>query len=274
MQDEDFSAAFDEAVESGHTEDEPSKDEPVSDETPESEVTTSETPEKDETAVDEHTEGDEPPEADEPPKADEPSKEDEDAAVWKQRYKTLQGMFKAEVAREVREQLNAAKPAVEPEEQPANNEDEALLKEAMEEYPHLMRAITALVNKTKTEVEERIRSEYAPIAKTVESDARERHFAAIKKAHPDFDAVVKELPSWVDAQPAYLRSGYQSVLASGTADDVIDLLYRFKETRAKPQGRRFEAAEVVHTRRTPVIPRGESDRDDYDAAFEEAVSRN
>ena len=273
MQDEEFSEAFDEAIEDGRTTDEPSESEPTESET------TSETPEKSETAVDEHTEESEPLETDESSKADELSKvdepskadEEEDAALWKQRYKTLQGMFKAEVAREVREQLNAAKANVEPEEQPADNEDETLLREAVEEYPHLMRAITALVNKTKAEVEARIRNEYAHIVRTVENDARERHFAAIRRAHPDFDTVVKELPSWVDEQPAYLRSSYQSVLTSGTADDVIDLINRFKETRAKP--RRIEAAEVVRTRRAPAIPRGELDKDDYDAAFEEAASR-
>ena len=268
MQDEDFSAAFDEAIENERTTDESSEDELT-----ENEATTSETLEKSDTTVEEHVEESEPLEVDEPSEVEKPPKadEEEDAALWKQRYKTLQGMFKAEVAREVRQQLDAMKANVEPEEQPADNEDEVLLKEALEEYPHLMRAITVLVNKTKAEVEERIRNEYAHIVSAVENDARERHFAAIRRAHPDFDAVVKELPSWVDEQPAYLRSSYQSVLTSGTADDVIDLINRFKETRAKP--RRIEAAEVVRTRRTPAIPRGEPDKDDYDAAFEEAASR-
>jgi hypothetical protein len=223
------------------------------------------------------------------PAGDAPS-EDDDPAVWKQRYKTLQGMFKAEVAREVQQQLQAKNATHEPPPSadsadggPQTADDaEALLDEVKQDFPNLMKAVDLLVKRAET----RIRSEYAPVAETVANSARERHFNAIRSVHEDFDQVKDRLKSWVDQQPAYLRPGYEAVLSHGTTEDVIDLLNRYKQSMgirkaapSKPnqdraRQRAAEAAEVVRTRSAPVVPRGEPDKNDYEAAFAEAVSRS
>ena len=276
---DDFSAAFDEATASDPTPDPEPEPGPEPDPEPSPEPSPDPAPEPEPAP--------EPDPAPTPPKSDD---DDPNSATWEQRYKTLQGMFKAEVAREVRTQLSAAPPAEQPPARPSEpasadgGEEEQALNEAMEEYPHLMRAVSTLVKKTQAETESRIRADYAPVAKTVETDARERHFSAIRSAHSDFDVVVRDLPAWVEQQPAYLQPGYKAVLSGGTAEDVIDLVSRFKEAKGlnkptpkpsdNPARRQAEAAEVVRTRGAPAIPRGEPDKDDYESAFDEAVSRS
>lgn len=276
-----FSAAFDEATENdGPKPGEPPADEPPADELP-----------ADEPPADEPPAGEPPaPPIEEPPAPPANPDSDPNSATWEQRYKTLQGMFKAEVAREVSQQLNNRKADEPPADKamPADtpeadeDEDEQALNEAMQDFPQLMRAVNGLVKK---EVD-RVRAEYAPVVNTVASDARERHFAAIRSAHGDFDEVKGRLADWVNEQPAYLQPGYKAVLSGGTTEDVIDLVSRYKQqkgvrapepTPTQPNDtsrRQAEAAEVVRTRGAPLIPRGEPDKDDYDAAFDEAVSRS
>lgn len=283
--DDEFSAAFGEATQADTPASEPA-DDPEGDE-PEGAPPADEgkpESEEDEAAKTDEPAGDEP--AGDVPPAPAPEDED-DPALWKQRYKTLQGMFKAEVAREVHRQLQdrhePPPPAAQADGKPETpDEDSAALEEAMQDFPHLMKAVELMVKKA----EEKIRQEYAPVAETVASSARERHFAAIRSAHGDFDTVKAGLKDWVDQQPSYLRPGYEAVLYGGSAEDVIDLVTRYKESKGirsaaptshKPDRARqqaAEAAEVVRTRSAPVVPRGEPDKDDYEAAFAEAVSRS
>lgn len=291
-----FGAAFDEVADAtqGGADDVPEGDEaPKPDDTPEDtpEDKPEDKPEDAPAPGGDAVQGDDAPAPEpEPQPAGDP--DDEDPAVWKQRYKTLQGMFKAEVAREVGRQLQARDEPAAPKAAPADAggdatpEDadaEAVLNEAMQDFPHLMKAVDLLVKRT----EERIRSEYAPVANTVAETARERHFAAIRAAHSDFDTVKTGLAEWVEKQPSYLRPGYEAVLSGGTAEDVIDLVARFKESQGirKPveppsprvdatRRRQAEAAEVVRPRGAVVVPQGEPDPDDYESAFEAAASRH
>jgi hypothetical protein len=44
------------------------------------------------------------------------------------------------------------------------------------------------------------------------------------------DSVVK----WVEQQPAYLKHAYNSVIQSGTAEEVTDLIHRYEQANGKP----------------------------------------
>ena len=81
-----------------------------------------------------------------------------------------------------------------------------------------------------------IRQEVAPLKETQAKTARDEHYAAIYKAHPDADSVAesKELSDWIDSKPSFARDGYRAVLQKGTAAQVVELFTAFKtETTPK-----------------------------------------
>lgn len=81
-----------------------------------------------------------------------------------------------------------------------------------------------------------IRQDIAPLKDTQAKTARDEHYAAIYKAHPDADSVAesKELSDWIDSKPSFARDGYRAVLQKGTAAQVVELFTAFKtETTPK-----------------------------------------
>ncbi|UZZ08948.1 hypothetical protein NDO41_16255 [Ectopseudomonas mendocina] len=74
------------------------------------------------------------------------------------------------------------------------------------------------------------------ISATEEQISREQelHFAKIYSAHPDASDVAgsQKFKSWVAAQPSHLRTAYENVISSGTADQVIAMLNDFKSSQS------------------------------------------
>lgn len=113
---------------------------------------------------------------------------------------------------------------------------------------------------------------------------RERHAAVIASAHPDWRDIAgdPELIRFIEDQPGYLASAMRRVVACGDADEVVELLTHFKESRrrdqaasreADRQGRRArlaQAAEAVPARPSGP-PRGRPDKADFAAAWTEAA---
>jgi hypothetical protein len=56
------------------------------------------------------------------------------------------------------------------------------------------------------------------------------HYNAIAKAHPDIDEIVNTgvLTTWVNNQEDYNRKHFESIMAKGSADDVIGMATEFK----------------------------------------------
>lgn len=86
-----------------------------------------------------------------------------------------------------------------------------------------------------------LRKEIESLQQHKQEDAAAAHFRAIYEKHPDADSIAesKELVEWVDAQVdalpsavrADVRAGYQRVLSSGSAQEVVELLDAFKAGR-------------------------------------------
>ncbi|HEY6612759.1 MAG TPA: hypothetical protein VIZ86_16720 [Pseudomonas sp.] len=101
--------------------------------------------------------------------------------------------------------------------------------------------------------------------------AANAHESAIYGAHPDADSIgeSQEFSAWINAkinaQPAYLRestrAGYQQVLASGSAAEVIDLLSAFKGDtgRTQPAADAKSAAKAAVAGVKPSVPASLSD---------------
>lgn len=213
-----------------------------------------------------------------------------EAKRWKDRYSTLQGKYNAEVARAQRGNggSNADDPSAAPKPvvpaaapQPESDEDDQLLAELDEQLPTVAKAVRKLIAKERQAIEQQVLGRIAPIEQTAQDAARERHFNTIRAAHQDFDEVVTspDLAAWVDEQPAYLAASYRAVMERGTAQDVVDLLSRFKKESGYAPAPATQSAQAPNPRanalRSAAAPRLRShaaipnrvDRNDFDAAW-------
>jgi hypothetical protein len=121
----------------------------------------------------------------------------------------------------------------------------------------------------------------APIAHSYAQTESNQFRATVLEAHVDYDAVYPKLEPWINKQPAYLQSGMREAYNSGSAQDVIDMVTRFKKesgvvdttppapTEGDASGRKATVLTPVPSRRTTPKPSGE-DPNDYDGAFAEA----
>ena len=122
------------------------------------------------------------------------------------------------------------------------------------------------------------------------------HISAIRGAHEDFDNLKdnKDVTVWIKEQPSYLQKSLMDVYTKGEAEDVIDLLSRYKKDRglgiktdeAIVQGKErkdeiknkvqetIDNLSAVKTKDRPIhIKQKSNNTEDFDAAFEEAASR-
>jgi hypothetical protein len=74
-----------------------------------------------------------------------------------------------------------------------------------------------------------IASSMAPYLRTIDILADRSQLSELQGAVTDYDNVAGQLTSWAASQPAYLRSAYESVIKSGTAAEVVDLINRYKQ---------------------------------------------
>lgn len=112
----------------------------------------------------------------------------------------------------------------------------------------------------------------------------ERHKTAVASAHPDFEAVASDpdLLAWIEEQPAFIASSLSRVVETGTAEEVIELLDRYKKDRGKQQAaareeksragaeRRAREAAAVKSR-SAGPPREKQAAQDFESAWIEAV---
>jgi hypothetical protein len=135
-----------------------------------------------------------------------------------------------------------------------------------------------------------VNQDVAPVLQRQTVDAETRHFATIKAAHSDYDAVIADVPGWIQKQPKYLQTALQAAYDGGDAEAVTDLISRFKEstgrvtpqkseqTPASPKPATDPAAAAalapVSSKRSTASPgAGAPDMNDFDGAFDEAASK-
>ena len=108
-------------------------------------------------------------------------------------------------------------------------EDDVELRTLAEEYPDIAAPLLKQIEALKTEVREtRNLTE-----EERKQETTKRHFQTIRSAHPDFDTVVSDdgFTEWLEQQtPTWRR-----IAEAGTADEVVELLSRFKGEAAPPQ---------------------------------------
>lgn len=90
-----------------------------------------------------------------------------------------------------------------------------------------------------------LRKEIESLQMHKQEDAAAAHYRAIYEKHPDADSIAesKELVEWIDSQVAAVpsavradvRAGYERVLSSGSAQEVVELLNAFKAGRNPQQ---------------------------------------
>lgn len=129
--------------------------------------------------------------------------------------------------------------------------------------------------------EAKIASILEPIQKERAISATDAHFNAIAKAHPDYESVAQsqELADWIAKQPSFARSGYEKVIAEGTAQEAIELFDAFKAAAGKttvatgrPDAAELARAAVANAKSKPPtslseIPAGSGVQHDEAAAM-------
>jgi hypothetical protein len=146
------------------------------------------------------------------------------------------------------------------------------------------REINARVYKAVQKLAEQMEARMAPVESTVATSAIEAHIAALHAAHADYDAVIAKVPAWIKTLPTYAQAGAQAVYDRGTTQDVIALVNDYKRSAGvaaptpapapapKPTPPDAEDLAPVSSRRAAVTPTGTPDKNDFAAAFAEAVA--
>ena len=72
---------------------------------------------------------------------------------------------------------------------------------------------------------------FAPVISTTQENAKEKHFSAVSAAHKDYETYYNDgsIDAWIATKPRYLQEAFTKVRDEGTAAEVIDLLNTFKK---------------------------------------------
>jgi len=146
-------------------------------------------------------------------------------------------------------------------------------------------AVEAKAARTIAKVVQNIYADFTPLINSHLKSEATSFRGEVLKAHDDYDAVYPKLGGWIKTHPAYLQSGLLKAYNEGTAEEVIDLVSRYKQANGvephaaapaatepkKPAAADAAALAPVDTKRTAPKPSG-SDPDDYDSAFDEAAA--
>lgn len=176
-------------------------------------------------------------------------------------------------------------------------EQTASIDKFKEEWPDQWKAMEIILKRERAAIDaqyaaalqsvlEQVYSDLQPVAHTAEQTAVNEHFTAIRKVHPDYDELYPKLQPWIDIQPPYLAELFNKVYTSGKAEEVNDLVQRFKDANgiASPKPGTTPSnptAPVVDPKKVATLaavasgrtqPRQRTvDPNDYDSGFEEAL---
>lgn len=112
-------------------------------------------------------------------------------------------------------------------------EEQIELASLQQDWPDLHRLFSLMARQVQVDTLNYAFSEVgkvlAPLQETVQTVTTNDHMAAIYEAHEDYDQVYQPVMEWVDKQPGFLKTAYQNVIKQGTADDVAQMIQRFKD---------------------------------------------
>lgn len=175
-------------------------------------------------------EGDAPPAEEppaEPPKAAEPPAEKPEGTE-----EVLQRL--AKLVKDTPQEPAPQQPAApQPETPPLySKEDQEFLQNYEKDWPDVARAESlrrkAEYRELVTYVFNEVAKNLSPIVETVQALSQRTHLSDLHNVVEDYDTVRDQVIDWVGKQPAYLQVAYNHVIQNGTAEEVADLIGRYK----------------------------------------------
>lgn len=169
------------------------------------------------------------------------------------------------------------------------DDEKALLDEYRKDWPDVAKA-EALTRRQEYHqlvnyIFQQVVAELTPVMQTVQTLAERVHFDDLTSRVEDYDTVREDVINWVETQPKYLQGAYNDVIQNGTAEEVADLIDRYRaETQAPtttaaptplkepelPAEAKKAAASLapVSSKRSRVAQKDGVDKDDFDGAFQ------
>ena len=256
QQNDDFDAAFDQAVAGPHPEADSSaaEEEETSEgvegeeeavETDEGEAGGEETVEQDDAVVDDDSEG-------EAGGEEEEGGGEEQSAEPQQRQYTDDEL--AQIAERIQQRRSGSEAegseeetgGQEEEQQPTNwmdyvPEDKRQLVEQYEsEWPEVAEAEQLKREAQLKQLQDQVYSEVgqalAPIADMHRQMQVDAHHKAIQAKHSDVDDIKDDLIEWVGQQPDFVRPAFEQVLQKGSAEEVNQLIDHYKQATGSATG--------------------------------------
>lgn len=130
-----------------------------------------------------------------------------------------------------------------------SQEEEAKLDHFRKEWPEVAEAFDlqarALAHSVLKYAFGQIAEQFIPLRETVEILATRTHYGDLKEKVGEYtEAEREEIVDWVKQQPTYLQKPMMSVIEEGTAEEVADLVSRYREDTGKqPAGAGEQAKE-------------------------------
>lgn len=233
------------------------------------------------------------------------AKADADAAAEKKANEALAAAEAAKETPEQKETREKFEASLKPYEPTA--EEVKALEVFEKEFPESAAAVKAKLKSVDRDINARVyqavqavlghvHDRLAPVEKSSSEMTTAQHFAALHKAHEDYDAVIEKVPEWIKTQPALLQSAFQAAYDSGDTQSVLDLVASYKASagifkkgetpeqaaakqkaadaaavKAKKAQDEADALAPVDSKRTNTSPKGKKDPNDETGAFEEAA---
>ena len=151
---------------------------------------------------------------------------------WEARFAAQQAEIEALRAGQKAPPAAETPPAADPPPPVYTAEETAELADLQKEWPDLHRLFSLMSRQLQVDTLNYAFSEVgkviAPLQSSVETYTTNDHMAAIYEAHEDYDAVYQPTMDWIEKQPSFLKAAYQNVVKQGTADDVAEMIQRFK----------------------------------------------
>lgn len=110
-----------------------------------------------------------------------------------------------------------------------------VVKEFFELYPDMAEAVSQMIeaktSATTRSFEEALNNRVIPIQQHLEKNATQQFINKVLSAHPDAPQIVQSqaLRTWAETLDPVLRSGVNTVMQYGNADEVIALLNQYKQ---------------------------------------------
>jgi len=125
---------------------------------------------------------------------------------------------------------------------------------------------------------ERIQHEHAAEQEAEQEAVVASHFSAIEAKHNDWREHVEKLPAWIETLPGKDALEYARILQAGNAQEVIAMLDAYKgaqkaasEPNKQTETDDADAMAAVRHRTSGRRPGGRADKNDFDAAWDEAT---